>query len=272
MNHLWLRHFGKALVPSVFDFGRNGQPPTHPAVLDWLAAEFMERQWSMKAMHRLLAISATYRMDSSADPADAARDPENKYLWRANARRMEAELVRDSVLSVAGQLDFSMGGPDLDFNLGLTVPRRSLYFRHAAEKQMEFLTVFDAANVTECYRRTESIVPQQALALANSSLVLAQARRLARSLSTVVGAPVSVSVFVQTAFEQTLNRLPTAEEQAACEAFLRRQASLLANPKHLTAFAAGVPAPVPPASDREMRAREDLIQVLMNHNEFVTIR
>jgi hypothetical protein len=226
----------------------------------------------MKKMHRLLVTSAAYRMDSALDSDNASRDPDNKYLWRANPRRMEAELVRDSVLHVAGHLDFTMGGPDLDHNEGLTVPRRSVYFRHAAEKQMEFLVLFDAANVTECYRRAESVVPQQALALANSSLVLAQARRLARNLSAAVGDGWTSAAFIRAAFEQVLGRLPSSAEQDECEAFLQRQAELLADPKGLTAFASGAPAAVAPSADPRMRAREDLVQVLMNHNEFVTIR
>src|SRR5581483_836041 len=90
MNHVWMRHFGKPLVPTVFDFGRNGQPPSHPALLDWLAAEFMERKWSMKAMNKLIVTSAAYRMDSTPDTAALARDPENVWLWRMNPRRMEA--------------------------------------------------------------------------------------------------------------------------------------------------------------------------------------
>ena len=184
VNHLWGRHFGRAIVPSVNDFGRNGQRPSHPALLDWLAAELMERGWSMKAIHRLIVTSATYRQDSKPDPADLARDPDNVFLWRWTPRRAEAEVVRDCLFAVAGSLDSTMGGPDIDHQAGLTVPRRSLYFQHAAEKQMEFLQIFDAAGVTECYRRKESILPQQALALANSDLSLRQARRLARTLST----------------------------------------------------------------------------------------
>src|SRR5262249_18036599 len=97
MNHLWLRHFGAAIVPSVFDFGRNGQRPTHPALLDWLATEFMLHNWSMKHMHRLMVTSAVYRMDVQSDPTNASRDPDNCYLWRGNTRRMEAEAVRDAV-------------------------------------------------------------------------------------------------------------------------------------------------------------------------------
>ena len=161
INHIWLRHFGKGIVPTEFDFGRNGQPPTHPALLDWLADEFMSCGWRMKPMHRLIVTSRAYRMDSQTSSANLTRDRDNRFLWRMNVRRMEGEVVRDSLLYVAGQLDLTMGGPDIDHQLGLTSRRRSLYFRHAAEKQMEFLTLFDAASVNECYRRSESLVPQQ---------------------------------------------------------------------------------------------------------------
>jgi hypothetical protein len=274
MNHIWLRHFGQALVPSVFDFGRNGQPASHPALLDWLAAEFMQQKWSMKAMHRLLVTSSAYRMAATTDPDNAALDPDNRYLWRMNSKRMEAEIVRDSVLAVAGQLDRTLGGPELDHNLGLTTRRRSLYYRHAPEKMMEFLTLFDNANVTECYRRTESIVPQQALALSNSTLVLAQARLLARKLAQSIGpvTPATQSAFVKAGFEHVLCRPPTVQEQAFCQEFLEKQVKLLAQQKGLTPFTGGAPSPVPPAADPQLRAREDLIHVLFNHNEFVTIR
>ena len=104
-----------------------------------------------------------------------------------NPRRMEAEAVRDNLLRVAGNLDPTLGGPDLDPETGLTSPRRSLYFRHAKEKRVTFLRLFDSSNVQSCYRRSESIVPQQALALANSPLSFTQARRLAGSLSRPEG-------------------------------------------------------------------------------------
>ena len=274
MNHVWLRHFGQPIVPTVFDFGRNGQPASHPALLDWLAAEFMQQNWSMKAMHRLLVTSSAYRMAGTTDPDNAAIDPDNRYLWRMNSKRMEAEIVRDSVLAAAGQLDRTLGGPELDQNLGLSTRRRSLYYRHAPEKMMEFLTLFDAANVTECYRRTESIVPQQALALSNSTLVLAQARLLARRLAQNIGPVTSATqaAFVKTGFEHILCRPPTAQEQAFCQEFLEKQVRLLAERKGLTPFTGGAPSPVPPATDPQLRAREDLIHVLFNHNEFVTIR
>ena len=271
MNHLWLRHFGKGIVPTEFDFGRNGQPPTHPALLDWLADEFMSRGWSMKHMHRLIVTSRTYRMDSQSTPENQVRDRDNRFLWRVNVRRMEGEVVRDSLLSVAGQLDLTMGGPDIDHKLGLTSRRRSLYFRHAAEKQMEFLTLFDAASVNECYRRSESIVPQQALALANSSLALAQSRLLARSFWQQFGAG-DATTFLRAAFEQVLGRPPTEPEAAACAQFLAKQTALLTDGRKLTPSIGGSASPVPGAADPALRAREDLIHVLMNHNDFVTIR
>jgi hypothetical protein len=273
VNHVWLRHFGKALVPTVFDFGRNGQTPTHPTLLDWLAAEFVRSGWSQKALHRLMVTSSAYRLDSTPDATDLATDPDNRILWRMNSRRMEAELVRDSVLHVAGNLDLHLGGADIDHTQGLTVPRRSLYFRHAAEKQMEFLQLFDAANVTECYRRNESIVPQQALALANSPLSLAQARLLARRLSQEVGTTATEDpAFVTAAFEQVLSREPTAREREECVKFLTEQTALLLDRGKLSGFGAGPPCPVPPATDPHLRARENLTHVLLNHHDFVTIR
>jgi hypothetical protein len=268
-NHIWLRHFGLGIVPTEFDFGKNGQPPTHPALLDWLASELMDHGWSTKYLHRLMVTSTAYRMSSATSTANTAIDPDNHWLWHMRPRRLEAEAVRDSVLYVAGQLDLTTGGPDLDEHLGLTNRRRSLYFRHAPEKQMEFLSLFDAANVTECYRRSESVVPQQALALANSPLALAMARTLAHSLSREAVAP---DEFIIAAFEQVLCRPPTDTEREECGKFLTQQTSLLSDPKKLLAFTAGPSSQVPPSPDPAQRARESLVHVLMNHTDFVTIR
>jgi hypothetical protein len=268
MNHVWLRHFDQAIVPSVFDFGRNGRPPSNPALLDWLAAEFMEHGWSMKHMHRLIVTSSAYRMASTPDDADLALDRDNKYLWRMPSRRLEAEAVRDAVFYVAGRLDLATGGPDVDHTLGMTVPRRSLYFQHAAEKEMEFLKLFDSATVTECYQRKESILPQQALALSNSDLVATHARIAARALATKAGD--DPTAFTVAAFERVLSRPPTADETAACVDFLKEQTRRHAEAKD-------PPAPLDPdgkapASDPALRARENLVQVLFNHNDFVTVR
>jgi len=257
VNHLWLRHFGRPLVPTVFDFGLNGKPPTHPALLDWLATEFVSSGWSMKAMHRLMVTSATYRMRSSAGTENhpgTTADPENDSLWRMNPRRMEAEAVRDSILALSGELDYTMGGPEIDETKGLESKRRSIYFRHSPDTQMEFLKTFDGPNPVECYARNESVVPQQALALANSQLSVEKARVLAAKIGT--GTP--SAAFVKAAFETILGRPPSGEELAVGERFLQRQPELLANWQ-----VAAAPA---------VRARENFVHVLLNHNDFVTIR
>jgi hypothetical protein len=272
VNHIWLRHFGQAIEPSVFDFGRNGRPPSHPALLDWLAAELMEpvkpqAAWSMKHIHRLIVTSATYRQSSTSDPWNATIDRDNKYLWHMPPRRLEAEIVRDEVLYVAGKLDQSFSGPDIDQNLGMTNFRRSLYFRHAAEKEMEFLKLFDAASVTECYQRKDSIIPQQALALSNSELTIRMARLLARELAAKHG---DARGFVTAAFERTLTRSPTADEMRECLGFLEQQQKAhAASPAKPQAAEAGGHSP---AADSTLRARENLVQVLFNHHEFVTVR
>jgi hypothetical protein len=255
MNHIWLRHFGQAIVPSVFDFGQNGRRPTHPGLLDWLAAEFMGRQWSTKAMHRLIVTSNAYRMASTSDSATTAIDKDNVYLWRMPSRRMEAEVVRDCLFYLAGNLDLRMGGPDIDCKQGLTIPRRSIYFRHAAEKRMEFLAIFDGPGVTECYERRESVMPQQALALSNSELTHQQAHVLARRLTISTGS--DRVAFIIAAFEQVLSRPPTSEEMAECLAFVKDRAEKTGTQSSM---------------DQGQRARESLVHVLMNHNDFLAVR
>ena len=183
MNQLWLRHFGQGLVPSPNDFGRNGKVPSHPQLLDWLASEFMASGWDMKAMHKLIVMSDSYRRASTPDKANARMDPDNTFLWRMNSRRMEAEVVRDNLLHVAGDLDATMSGPDIDHMLGLKSKRRSIYLRQAAEKEVEFLKVFDGPAVTECYIRRPTVVPQQALAMANSEITVNATMSLAQKLA-----------------------------------------------------------------------------------------
>jgi hypothetical protein len=267
-------------VESAYEFGRNGKPSSHVDLHNWLAAELMDHNWSMKHLHRLIVTSATYRMRSDDGEAGASEtvankksDPDNVYLWHANVHRMEAEVVRDSVLAVGGSLDCSMGGPDIDYEQGLKSPRRSVYFRHAHEKQMTFLKLFDAASPNECYRRDQSVMPQQALALSNSSLSIAQSRKLASRITADTGGDMNpIGSFVTSAFERVLGRSPTGTERQTCEQFLREQSERLAKPSDLDAFAAGDASPVPPSWDPAQRARENLVHVLINHNDFVTIR
>ena len=248
MNQIWLRHFGQGLVPSPSDFGHNGKPPSHPQLLDWLAGEFMARGWDMKAMHKLIVTSGAYRMASTPDERNAKIDPDNIFLWRMNSRRMEAEAVRDNLLHVAGDLDPAMSGPDIDHNLGLTSKRRSIYLRQAAEKEVEFLKIFDGPAVTECYMRHPTVVPQQALAMANSEITINAAKSLAKKLAAASGD--DADAFARRAFVSILARQPKEEELKLCREFLKnRTEEATAN-----------------------RAQESLVAVLFNHNDFVTIR
>ena len=276
VNHIWLRHFGTPLVDNMFDFGLRSPRPRHADLLDWLAVELIENNWSMKHMHRLIVNSRTWQLASSASSEggqNLAIDRDNNFLWRMNLRRLEAEIVRDSVLAVSEQMDATFGGADIDYHQGEVSGRRSIYLRSAYEKQMTMLVQFDAASPNECYRRSESIIPQQALALINSSLSLSKSRLLAKKLWAEVAhdAPAQTK-FVQAAFRQILARAPAEEEASVCLEFLGKQAGILSETETLTTFPGGDAATVKPASDPEQRARENLVHVLMNHNDFVTVR
>ena len=278
VNHIWLRHFGSPLVDGVSDFGLRSPRPRHAELLDWLAVEFMETGWSMKHLHRLIVTSRTWQLASTADALTASAnmsiDPDNHYLWKAHVRRLDAEIIRDNLLAVSDQLDRTLGGKDIDFREGESSRRRSIYLRHAYEKQMTMLVLFDAASPNECYRRSESIVPQQALALTNSSLALSQSRLLARRLSEEIprAGEDSESQYVQQAFLQTLSRPPAKDELNVCLQFLTDQAATLSDRSKLTTLRGGEPPKVKAAADPHDRARENLVHVLMNHNDFVTIR
>ena len=258
VNHLWSRHFGRPLVPTVFDFGRKGTPPTHPELLDWLATEFVQNGWSMKNIHRLIVTSNTYRLSSSsagASPQTPAGDPENVYYWRANPVRMESEVVRDSLLHLAGELDLTHGGPPIPV-ADEHSRRRSLYFVHSHNEHQKFLSTFDDASVLECYRRADSIVPQQALALENSQLATASAEKIARLLEKE-NPGASDREFIRAAFLTVLSVVPSEDEQAVVQdAFVQ-----LLN----VSRQAGRTDPI-------AQARSGVIHALLNHNDFVTIR
>ncbi|BDC49866.1 cytochrome c [Bryobacterales bacterium F-183] len=265
INDMWGRHFGKPLVSTVFNFGRSGKAPSHPQLLDWLAVEFMDRGWDMKAMHRLMVTSDTYKMSSTA--VDASVDPDNVYLGHMNPKRMEAEVVRDSMLAIAGKLDRTMGGADIDEKKGDSVFRRTIYFRTAPDLQMDIAQAFDVASPIECFERSVSIVPQQALALSNGPLSFTVARTVAGQLQ----AP-DAKKFAEQAFARILGRAASPQELAASVEYLASQAELYRDPAKLTVIANGPEASVPPSKDPQQRARESLVHVLLNHNDFVTIR
>ncbi len=265
VNHMWTRHFGQPLVATVFDFGRKGAAPTHPELLDWLAVEMMqptkpagERSepagWRMKHIHRLLVLSNTYRMSSSslaATEKNLKDDAENRHYWRMNSLRMESQVVRDSLLHLAGELDLTLAGPPVEMPKQDASKRRSLYFFHSAIERNKFLTTFDEADPLDCYRRRDSIIPQQALALSNSKLALGMTDKIATRLAKTAGS----KDFAREAFTWILGYAPTTNELEACEQSMTRWVEL--NKMR---------------PDAQHRARTQLIQALLNHNDFITIR
>ncbi|MEQ9409992.1 MAG: DUF1553 domain-containing protein [Fuerstiella sp.] len=277
VNHIWTRHFHSPLVSTVTDFGRNGATPTHPELLDWLAVELMEQNWSMKHLHRLIVTSSAYRRASSAGTAGEhgfefhpahAHDPENRLLWRMNTGRMEAEVLRDSLLYVAGKLDLTMGGQELENTEALTTFRRSLYYSVFPEQggKSALGELFDAPDALECYRRTRSIVPQQALALTNSELVHQVSQQIVsnwneehktETANDVLTTPDRDLQFITTMFLKLLNRSPEEAELQLCLDGLNAQRQL--SEKTDSAQAGS-------------RARESLVRALLNHNDFVSIR
>lgn len=267
VNHIWARHFHAPLVASVYDFGRNGAPPTHPELLDWLAAEFMELGWSMKHLHRLIVTSAAYRRVSATGGAlqNVTRDPENKLLWRMNAGRMESEVVRDSLLACAGRLDLRIGGQEMENSEALTTNRRSLYYSVHPEQggKSSLGELFDAPDALDCYRRTRSIVPQQALALTNSDLVHQMSAAIVHDWETTrkgeapAAAETDIEPFVMAMFERILSRSPTQMEKRLCQEAFEKQRDFVARTN---------------AAESALRARESIVRALLNHNDFITIR
>lgn len=258
VNHIWSRHFGRPIVATVFDFGRKGAAPTNQKLLDWLAVELMENQWSLKHIHRIIMSSDAYRRTSSnrnADPKSLVVDPENQFLWRMNATRMESQMVRDSLLSLAGELDLKMGGPPLPA-ADEKSRRRSLYFFHSHNEHNKLLSAFDDANVLDCYRRGESIVPQQALALENSSLAMEMVERITKKLTDEN--PMAADLdFARTAFVRLLASEPSKPELEWMEASMQKIRSLSENTS---------------SEQAAKQARLGLVRGLVNHNDFITIR
>ncbi len=242
VNHVWTRHFGASLVEDVGDFGRRAVAPLHQDILDTLTVDFMRNGWSIKHLHRAMVLSELYRRSSSNAGVDAqtiAADPDNLNYWRMNPRRLESQVVRDSLLQLAGKLDLTLGGPSIDPTQAEASLRRSLYFVQTAHTEHRFLAVFDNNNVLECYRRNESIVPQQALALTNSRLSRECADALVAKLSKL-----DENSFIQQSFRAVIGRSATEAEQKASSEGL---AALKQN-------------------------RSLFLQALINHNDFVTLR
>ncbi len=181
VNRVWLHHFGQGLVRTPSDFGLRSDPPSHPELLDFLAAHFMENGWSIKNLHRLIMLSSTYQQGSDATPGDAAAavDAENTLLWKMNRQRLEFEALRDSLLFVSGQLDRTVGGRSGDLTRPPYDNRRTVYGFIDRQNLPAMFRTFDFANPdTHSPQRHTTTVPQQALFMMNSPFVAEQARRL----------------------------------------------------------------------------------------------
>ncbi len=267
VNHVWARHFGEPLVASMSDFGLRAPRPELAEVLDWLAVELMESGWSLKHLHRLICTSEAYRMRSSPDRPDDANlriDPDNRFAWRMNARRMEGEVIRDCLLFLSGRLDGAMGGPEAAIEFADSGTRRSLYYRTARDERIPLLTAFDPPNVEECYRRHETVVPQQALALMNSGTALTAAGRIAAIIDRGVGDWTREPPGVRRVGVRA-DPGPTAQRGRAVR--MRRRAwHDWRRPSR--------PSRQPRAPDvtSKARARAAMVHVLLNHNDFVMIR
>jgi cytochrome c553 len=217
VNRLWQHHFGRGIVATPSDFGRQGERPTHPELLDWLAGELIAHDWDLKYIHLLMMSSAAYQQSATIDPAKAAVDPDNAWVWRFARRRLEAEVIRDSLLAISGRLNDSLYGPGT-LDRGMT--RRSVYFTVKRSELIPAMLVFDAPDALGGLgdRPTTTVAPQ-ALYLMNND----QVRQCAAALA---GAIASETDPVSAAFRQTIGRDADDTERAAAEAFLIAQAEL----------------------------------------------
>jgi hypothetical protein len=243
VNRVWQYHFGRGLADSTNDFGKMGSPPSHPELLDWLAADFRDSGGSFKRLHRLLVTSAAYRRASSLPEETASwketaeKDPENRLLWRMNRRKLEAEAVRDSILSVSGLLDLTMGGPAFqDFVVehpehsphyeyqlaNLSDPklhRRSVYRFLVRSKPQPWMATLDCADPSMLVdKRSQTITPLQALAQLNNQLTLVAAQKFAARVTKE--AP-DISSQVKRAFQLCLQRQPSSKELAEISAYAK---------------------------------------------------
>lgn len=232
VNRIWQGHFGRGIVATPSDFGRQGERPTHPALLDWLASELMESGWSVKTMHRKIMLSDAYQRSSGPHPANAETDAQNHYLWRMNRRRLEAENLRDGVLSVAGTLNPKLGGrpvvPPLnsDEMAGMWDPsqwpttldpreqnRRSVYIYVKRSFPYPMFTTFDSPDSSvSCARRDVTTVAPQALAMINSSFMLDQATAFAGRVRDLAGD--NPAEQIAAVWDLALTREPSEEELA----------------------------------------------------------
>jgi hypothetical protein len=268
-NRIWQYHFGKGLVTTPSNFGTRGDAPTHPELLDWLADRFVRSGWSMKALHREILLSKTYRLASTPYVANSTKDPANRWYWRHDRLRLDAEETRDALLSVAGRLDLRRPGVQ-----PFPPPEKWIWTQHNAFKEVypsrnrsvyvmtqrlqrhPFLGLFDAPDAnTSTDQRTSSTVPPQALFLMNNPFVVEQAESLARRL--LVEEP-EAEACVDRAIRLAWGRPSTPAEREK-------------GARYLDDCRAKLSAADVPADSRELEARASFARVLFCANEFVYV-
>ena len=283
VNRIWHYHFGRGIVATPSDFGAKGEPPTHPELLDWLATQFVKGGWSVKKLHRLIMTSATYRQSTIPNTAYAKIDPDDKLLWRFPRKRLEAEVIRDSALAIAGELNPKMGGPSgfpqipagMDVRGGWTVSkdeaerdRRSIYIFVRRNTRYPMLEAFDMPDPYEtCPRRYMTTTPSQALMLLNNNLVLDWAQHVAGRVLLEAGT--DRTSLIREGYRLAYSRDPGSDEMETLYRFFDRQAGLVAD-----RLARGEKPALPvPANDKlpeaDGAALVDFCHVLINSNEFV---
>jgi hypothetical protein len=243
-NRLWQHHFGKGLCESPSDFGRLGQPPSHPELLDHLAKEFVERGWNWKLLHRQIVTSSAYRQQSfGPETAQASKlDPANRLLARMPVRRLTAEQIRDASLAVAGELNLEIGGPAVE----AAKPRRSVYTKVRRNVRDPLLDVFDVADgLSTMPTRNVTTTPIQALLMINGPWMISRGKA---AVAVVRSQGIKeADKQVEALYVQVLGREPTDEELTAAEKFLRMK------------------------MDGKEMTLSDLAHVLLNSNEFVYV-
>jgi hypothetical protein len=264
VNRIWQHHFGTGLVTTPDNLGQSGAKPSHPELLDYLAAEFVRSGWSVKSLHRLILTSAVYRQESKLREDCFKVNPENRLLWRYPLRRLDAEALRDAMLAISGELDPKRGGPYVSTKRiedGSVVVdekadgarRRSVYLQQRRTQVLTMLELFDAPSVvTTCGKRTTSTVPLQSLALLNSEFARARASALAKRLEKEAGADEAKRIDL--AFRLTCGRRVRAEERDACTRFLTAQRTVYAKEQ-----------------DIDQRVWTDLCQMILAGNAFLYV-
>ncbi len=285
VNRLWHYHFGRGIVGTPSDFGTMREPETHPELLDWLAATFVEEGWSLKKMHRLMLLSRTYQQAATFHPEATQIDPDNQLLWRFRRQRLSGEEVRDALLAVSGKLNLQMGGPgvfpeipkEMDVRGGWkrnetedARNRRSVYVFVRRNSRYPMFQAFDMPDTHEsCGRRTVTTTAPQALNLLNDKVVLSAAQSFASRVLKAAGADGKAQI--ATAYQLAFARQPNAEEINSSLAFLQQQAQLISArlaARQDIALPTDCPANIDPA---QAAALVDLCHALFNANEFVYV-